>query len=92
MSLTLFATFLDGGRVVFSLIIALCFLRLARATHDRLYHAFAASFVLMAVSSTAVGLGLATADWSAYAFLPRLLAFLVIIWAIVDKNRRAPKD
>jgi len=86
------ATFLDGGRVVFCLIIALSFLRLGRATHDRLYYAFAASFVLMSISSTLVGLGVATADWSAFAFLPRLLAFLVIIWAIVDKNRRAPTE
>ncbi|HTL37267.1 MAG TPA: DUF5985 family protein [Kofleriaceae bacterium] len=92
MSAASVATFLDGGRVVFDLIIALSFLRLGRATHDRLYHAFAIAFVLMSVSSTLVGLGVATADWSAYAFLPRLLSFLVIIWAIVDKNRRAPTE
>jgi hypothetical protein len=92
MSLTSLATFLDGGRVVFCLIIALGFLRLGRTTHDRLYHAFAIAFVLMSVSSIFVGLRVAAADWSYIAFLPRLLAFLVIIWAIVDKNRRAPKD
>jgi hypothetical protein len=92
MNLASLATFLDGGRAVFCVIIALCFLRLGRATHDRLYHAFAIAFVLLAASSTLIGLGVASADWSVYAFLPRLLAFLVIIWAIIDKNRRAPKD
>lgn len=92
MNLQALATFIDGGRVVFSLIIALCFWRLGRATHDRLYHAFAYAFILMAVSSTLVGLRLATTDWSYVAFLPRLVAFLLISWAIIDKNRRAPKD
>ncbi|HUS30745.1 MAG TPA: DUF5985 family protein [Kofleriaceae bacterium] len=92
MSLQALATFLDGGRVVFCLIIALCFWRLGRTTRDRLYHAFAIAFVLMAVSATLVGLRVAIADWSAIIYLPRLLAFLVIIWAIVDKNRRAPKE
>ena len=92
MSMTQLATFLDGGRVVLCLIVALVFLRMGRVSGDRLYAAFAAAFALMAVSSTAIGLGLAVGDWSAYAFLPRLAAFLLIIWAIVDKNRRAPKD
>jgi hypothetical protein len=92
MRLDYLATFLDGGRVVFQLIIALAFWRLGRTTRDRLYHAFAVAFVLMSVSSTLVGLGIAITDWSFFAFLPRLLAFLVIIWAIVDKNRRAPKE
>ena len=92
MSLSNLATFLDGGRLVFCLLIALAFLRLGRQTHDRLYHAFAVAFTLMAASAALVGLGIAPADRSYFSFLPRLVAFLVIIWAIVDKNRRAPKD
>ena len=92
MSLVSVASFLDGGRVVFSLVIAVAFLRLGRVTHDRLYYAFSGSFLLMAVSSTFIGLGVALGDWSVLAFLPRLLAFLVIIWAIVDKNRRSGSD
>jgi hypothetical protein len=92
MRLENLATFLDGGRVVFSLIIALAFWRLGRATRDRLYHAFAIAFVLMGVSSTLLGLGVVSTEWSYFAFLPRLFAFLVIIWAIIDKNRRAPKE
>jgi hypothetical protein len=92
MNLANLATFLDGGRVVFSLVIALGFLRLGRVTHDRLYYAFSVAFVLMAVSSTFIGLGVALGDWSALAFLPRLLAFGGIIWAIVDKNRRSASD
>jgi len=92
MNAAAIATFLDGGRVVFCLIIAVSFLRLGRAARDRLYYAFAIAFVMMSVSSTLIGLGVATTDWSAFVFLPRLLAFLVIIWAIIDKNRRAPTE
>ena len=92
MRLDYLATFLDGGRVVFSLIIALAFWRLGRTTRDRLFHAFAIAFLLMSVSSTLLGLGIVRGEWHYFAFLPRLFAFLVIIWAIVDKNRRAPKE
>jgi hypothetical protein len=92
MRLENLAIFLDGGRVVFSLIITLAFWRLGRATRDRLYHAFAIAFFLMAVSSTLLGLGIVSTEWSFFAFVPRLFAFLVIIWAIIDKNRRAPKE
>lgn len=83
------AILLDGGRAVVSLVVALCFLRLGRSTKDRLYPAFAFSFVLLALSCVLVGLGVAPGDRSELAFVPRLVAFLLIIAAIVDKNRRA---
>jgi hypothetical protein len=82
------ATFLDGGRVVFCVMIALSFAKLGRRTGERLYHAFSIAFVLLAISSTMIGLGVALGDYSVLVFVPRLLAFVLIIAAIVDKNRR----
>ncbi len=83
--------FLDGGRVAFAVIIALAFARLGRATSERLYHAFAAAFLLLALNSSLVGLDVAFGDHSELAYIPRLLAFTMIIIAIIDKNRRAAR-
>lgn len=80
---------LDGSRVTLCLVVALCFARLGRLAKDRLYTAFAAAFVLLAANWTLLGVQAASGEHSVLAFLPRLLAFLVIIVAIVDKNRRA---
>jgi hypothetical protein len=91
VSLDLLTAMLDGGRVTLCVIVALCFARLSRATRDRLYAAFAVAFVLLGVNWTLLGMQTAGGDHSALAFLPRLLAFLLIIAAIVDKNRRAAR-
>lgn len=92
MTLLSFETLLDGARVMASLVVALCFWRLGRTAKDRLYYVFAVAFVLFASSSVLIGLGIADGDQSVYAFLPRLLGFLLIIYAIVDKNRRGRPD
>lgn len=91
MTLATVTALLDGARVFASLVVALCFLRLARSSGDRLYHAFAISFVLLALSSTLVGFDLELGEASVLAFVPRLIAFMLIIAAIVDKNRRAKR-
>lgn len=81
--------FLDGGKVTLCLIVALGFTKLGLRTSDRLYYFFAIAFLLLATSWVLLGLGAAFGEGSVYAFLPRLVAFLLIIAAIVDKNRRA---
>lgn len=78
----------DGGKVALCLVVSLCFLRLGQRTKDRLYHAFAIAFVLMATSWVLITLHSAHGDGSSLVYLPRLAAFLLIIAAIVDKNRR----
>ena len=83
---------LDGGRVTLCVLIALCFARLSRATRDRLYAAFAVAFLLLGLNWTLLGLRTASGDQSVLAYVPRLLAFLLIIAAVVDKNRRAARQ
>ncbi|HWU90227.1 MAG TPA: DUF5985 family protein [Kofleriaceae bacterium] len=83
------ATFLEGARTVFCVMIALSFAKLGRRTGDRLYHGFAIAFVLLAIGSLMIGLRVALGEYSVLVFVPRVLAFGLIIVAIVDKNRRA---
>ncbi|MGE5183536.1 MAG: DUF5985 family protein [Acidobacteriota bacterium] len=92
MTLAGLATLLDGAQLMAALVIALSFWKLGRATSDRLYYAFGVAFVLLATSAVLVGLGVAVRENSALAFVPRLLAFLTIIVAVIDKNRRVRSD
>ncbi|HTJ42957.1 MAG TPA: DUF5985 family protein [Kofleriaceae bacterium] len=91
MNLDTLSTLLDGGRVTLCLVVALGFVRLGHRGRDRLYYAFAFAFALIAVNWTLLGIGAASGDHSAIAFIPRLIAFLVIIAGIVDKNHRAKR-
>ncbi|WP_375772879.1 DUF5985 family protein [Archangium gephyra] len=78
--------FLSG--VVFALccVAGLFFLRFWRKTRDRFFAFFAASFWLMALQRVMM-LGLLHNEYLVGAYLIRLLAFVLIIMAIVDKNR-----
>jgi hypothetical protein len=66
----------------------LFFLRFWAKSHDRLFAMFAWAFTILAVERLTV----IAMHWTAYTtwmYLLRLLAFLVILAAIVDKNRPA---
>ncbi len=80
--------FLMGAIAMASLVAALFFLRFWRDTGDRLFAMFAASFVLLAI--TRIGLALSDQQLEAhtYWYWARLAAFVLILVAIVDKNRR----
>ena len=85
--LTHLESLLDGARCLTCLAIALFFVRMGMRSRDRLYHAFSFAFVLLAANAVIVGLYTGAGDYQAFVFLPRLLAFVVIIVAIFDKNR-----
>ena len=67
---------------------ALFFVRYWQRTRDRLFVYFAAAFGLMAVERAAVVLAQPRLENVAWLYLMRLVAFVVIGWAIIDKNRR----
>jgi Ca2+/Na+ antiporter len=80
--------FLSGA--VFSLccVAGLFFLRFWRKTHDRFFAFFAASFWLMAFHRLVMlFLRHDIEEYVVGAYLIRLLAFVLILIAIVDKNR-----
>jgi len=78
--------FLAGSVSMGFVIAALFFARFWRNTRDRFFLAFAAAFLLLAVNQAlAQWLG-AAAERVSYTYLLRVLAYVIILAAIVDKN------
>ena len=69
------------------------FLKFWRKTGDGVFVAFGAAFLLLAFSH-AMGAFATGPDNHAWSYLPRLVAFLLIIGAIVSKNleNRRPRQ
>jgi low temperature requirement protein LtrA len=80
--------FLSGATAMGCLVAAGFFLRFWRETRDRLFLFFAIAFAIMAVSRTLLSLMHLSAENEPYLYLLRLAAFVVIAFAIVDKNRQ----
>ena len=81
--------FLSGAVTLGYLVAAAFFLRFWRKTSDRLFLAFAAAFVLFALNQgLAFALTVVSEPWSLIYAL-RVLGFVLILAAIVDKNMRS---
>jgi amino acid transporter len=82
-------TLVSGAMVMAYLTAGLFFLRFWRGTRDRLFAAFGAAFCLLAVQRGALSLIADASDGGAALWLYglRLVAFLLILAAIIDKNR-----
>lgn len=79
--------YLQGMSTMACLALALFFLGFWRRTHDRLFLIFAVSFGLMSINRfVSAALGAAQLH-SHYVYTLRFLAFLLILAAIIDKNR-----
>lgn len=79
---------LSGAVAAASLVAALYFLRFWRRSSDRLFALFAAAFTMMAANHVALGLTEPDSEFRVAIYCVRLVAFLFILVAIVDKNRR----
>ncbi|HYH83175.1 MAG TPA: DUF5985 family protein [Longimicrobium sp.] len=79
----------SGAMVMAYLTAGLFFLRFWRDTRDRLFAAFGAAFCLLAIQRGALSLIVSgDAEGAAvWLYALRLLAFLLILAAIIDKNR-----
>ena len=79
--------FLSGAIALGFGVTALCFQRHWRVTRIRLFNLFAVAFLIMALERVAgaVRVGIENAP---QLYLLRLTAFLVIIAAIINHNRR----
>jgi hypothetical protein len=80
--------FLSGACVLGYFVVGLVFLRSWRTTRDRLFAMFAASFWLLALQRVLLVLTDQLSENRPYLYLLRLAAYLLIVWAIVDKNRK----
>jgi Family of unknown function (DUF5985) len=84
------ADFVSGATMAASLVIALFFLRYWRQTRDRLFLGFALGFGVFAVSRLILAFLDEDDEGRIFVYGLRLLAFLLILAAIVDKNRAGP--
>ncbi len=85
----LLKTFLHGAAMLASLACALFFLRFWRQSRDRLFAFFGFAFVVLACNWLVLTLFPQTDETRHYVYLIRLFAFVLIIFAIWDKNRKA---
>jgi hypothetical protein len=83
--------FLSGALTVTCLLVGLFFVRYYRSSRDRLFVFLAITFVILAVNWATLAF-IAQEEASAEFYVPRLIAFVVLIAGIVDKNRRATRD
>jgi hypothetical protein len=83
--------FIQGICVLAAWAIGLVFLRFWRDTRDRLFAYFATGFWLLSASWVLLGVTNPTAESRPYIYGLRLVAFLLFIMAIVDKNRQASR-
>ena len=78
---------ISGALIAGYLTAGLFFLRFWKSTHDRLFMLFALAFGVMAVQRLVQSLWIVASEDVPYMYIMRLIAFIIIIIAIVDKNR-----
>jgi hypothetical protein len=82
---------ISGSMLAGYLVASLFFLRFWRETGDRLFGYFAGSFALLAVQRLALAWSFVRHTDTTANYLLRLAAFVMILIAIIDKNRAAQR-
>jgi hypothetical protein len=80
--------FLWGALAATGMLAGVYFLKFFLRSRDRLFLAFALAFWLLALNWTVLAIGNTPDESHHYVMVIRLVAFLVLIAGIVDKNRR----
>ena len=78
---------ISGAIVMGYLVAALHFFKFWKRTDDRLFVLFAGAFCLLAAQRMSLSLLVGYPGTHIYLYVARLLGFLIIIYAIIDKNR-----
>lgn len=81
--------FISGAICMAALTIALFFFRFWRRTGDRFFLVFSAAFFFLMIERIILVSIDRSHEFAPYVYLVRLLAFVLIIAAIVDKNRKS---
>ena len=76
-----------GAIAMASLTIGLFFLRFWKKTRDRFFLFFAVAFSLEGVNRVVLALNQSSSENEPVIYLIRLLSFVLILIAIIDKNR-----
>jgi hypothetical protein len=79
---------MNGGAMMCCLVASVFFAKFWKSSEDRFFGLFSIAFLILAVERTAIMIsnGMQEADPSVY--LLRCIGFSVIIFAVVDKNRK----
>jgi hypothetical protein len=86
-----FALLITGAIVMGYAVAGLFFLRFWRETRDRLFLIFAGAFWILGAQRLALPFSGSLVEDDTGLYLVRLFAFLLILGAIVDKNRSSPQ-
>lgn len=79
--------FISGTIMMGYIVAGLFFLRFWRESHDRLFAMFAVAFWVLAVNRLGFAFISESNEARTLFYLVRLLAFIIILVAILDKNR-----
>lgn len=79
--------FLAGAVTLGYAVAGLFLMRFWRKTRDRLFLAFAVAFALFAVNQALAAMMTVVYESASWIYLLRVLGFVLILAAIVDKNR-----
>ena len=89
MSASSLHSFLTGAGATAFLVAAVFFVRFWHASRDRLFLLFAIAFGALSLNRVLLALLEPTRESQPYLYLIRLGAFVLIAWAVIDKNKRA---
>jgi hypothetical protein len=81
------AQYLWGALTMACLVIAAFFLRFWRTSRDRFFLAFAVAFLALGLNWLGLGLFQPQQESRSAVYVVRLIAFMIILIAIIDKNR-----
>jgi hypothetical protein len=84
--------FVDGAAAMACFAIALFFLRFWRQTRDRLFLILCVAFVVFGINRAVLSALDPDDEAQTIVYVVRLLAFALIAFAIVDKNRSAADE
>jgi hypothetical protein len=82
--------FLQGAAAMACVVVGMFFARYWRTTRDRFFLFFVAAFCAFALNWVGVAVVQPSMESTHWFYLFRLVGFLLIIAAIIDKNRRSP--
>ena len=85
------ASFVAGAICLAYVVAALFFLKFWKETRDRLFAIFAVAFAVLAANRALLVLLREMHEAHSWLYLVRLLAFVLILAAILDKNRASSR-
>jgi hypothetical protein len=78
--------FFWGALAALGIVAAVFFWKFWKRTRDELFFAFSAGFFVLALHWAALGFVNAASETNHYWYVPRALAFGLILWGVIRKN------